>query len=139
MNLPIAHLYNAVAIVFRRAGVQIPHAAVLLAESPMCVPEERDLRAHAVCFQLQPRQIRLHAEQMPVREKKAHAGKLRENCLRCLRAEVAVAPDLIEIDRIKRIGKLLRVRNMVSQVEDHVRFFEHCGVIHRADAAVRIG
>ena len=76
---------------------------------------------------------------MPVREKKAHAGKLRENCLRRLRAEVAVAPDLIEIDRIERIGKLLRVRNMVSQVEDHIRFFEHCRVIHRADAAVRIG
>ena len=105
----------------------------------MRVAEERDLCAHARRFRAQTRQVVLDAEEMSVREKKAHAGKLRHDRLRGLRAEVAVSPDHIKIRGAQRVGKVLRVRHMVSQMDDHVRLFDLRRLEHRAERAVRVG
>ena len=80
----------------------------------------------------------LNAEQMSMGQKHPHTAKLRQNAWLGYAGIVAVAWYAYDLHIRQRIGEVLRVRDMVTQMQYGIRHFLRHSIIHITDGAMRI-
>ena len=78
------------------------------------------------------------AEQVAMRQEDAHAVKFQRQHLRDSGGIVAVAGDVIKVRVLIREGEVLRIAQVVAQVDDRIRGFLFYGFAREAETPVRI-
>ena len=99
---------------------------------------EANLRAAFAGGIRQRRELPLDAEEMAVRRKDPHAVKFQRQRRRDRRRVVAVAGDVIKVRILIREGEVLRIAQVVAQVDDRIRGFLFYGFAREAETPVRI-
>ena len=99
---------------------------------------EANMRAAFAGGIRQRRELPLDAEEMAVRRKDPHAVKFQRQHLRDSGGIVAVAGDVIKVRVLIREGEILRIAQVVAQVDARVRGFLFYGFAREAEAPVRI-
>ena len=103
------------------------------------VTKQSKVCAKPSCFHLQAGKSRFDTEQMPVRQKNAHAAKFDQNIWRSMVGIVTVTWHIKYIKMIECACQILGITHMIAKVENTVGTLSLDSIVHIADRFVRVG
>ena len=118
-----AEIRDLLRLYLENSGYDVLEAADGLEALHMRMAEQGQLRAAFAGGIRQRRKLPLDAKEMAVRRKDPHAVKFQRQHLRDGGGIVTVAGDVIKVRVLIREGEVLRIAQVVAQVDDRVRGF----------------